>query len=104
MHWTQVHDDNTDFLACWQVVQNELLSLLTKGARAHCQGKTVFSATTSLRCNETADSLRTWIEREFGTEVSNVFEAPRYSHGLAFVDDLHVCSYVNIGCGYVNTG
>jgi len=86
-----VHDNDTNFLLCWQVVQNQLGGLLTKGARAHCAAKTVFSASTTLRSTETANSLRKWLQREFGSEVNNVLETPRYAHGLAFVDDLHLC-------------
>jgi hypothetical protein len=85
------HDNDTDFSSCWQVVQLQLLDLLTKGAKAHCQSKTVFVANTSVRVCDTASSLRNYITREFCTEIDNVLETPRYNHGILFIDDLHLC-------------
>ena len=70
------HDDTTDFNDCWNVVQLQLLEMLTKGARAHCHDKTVFSTTTSLRTGCSAGNLRKWIEKEFKTEVDFVLETP----------------------------
>jgi hypothetical protein len=85
-----IHDDKTDFGQCWNMVQMQLLDLLTKGARAHCSQKTVFSTSTSIRAASKASDLRKWVEESFRTEVDNVLETPRYNHGVCFVDDLHL--------------
>ena len=84
------HDEKTSFGECWNEVQLQLLDLLTKGARAHCNQKTVFSTVASMRSATKASDLRSWIEASFCTEVENVLETPRYNHGICFVDDLHL--------------
>jgi hypothetical protein len=52
----------------------------------------VSSAITSLRGATGASDLRAWLEREFTTEARSVLETPRFSYGIAFVDDLHFCA------------
>lgn len=66
--------------------------LWSENAKKNCTDKTVSSATTSLRGTTGASDLRAWIEREFTTETRTVLETPRFSYGVAFVDDLHFCA------------
>lgn len=66
--------------------------LWSENAKKNCADKTVSSATTSLRGAAGASDLRAWLEREFTTETRTVLETPRFSYGIAFVDDLHICA------------
>lgn len=66
--------------------------LWSENAKKNCTDKTVSSAVTSLRGTNGASDLRAWIEREFTTETRTVLETPRFSYGIAFVDDLHFCA------------
>ena len=66
--------------------------LWSENAKKNCTEKTVSSAVTSLRGTTGASDLRAWIEREFTTETRTVLETPRFSYGVAFVDDLHFCA------------
>jgi hypothetical protein len=36
-----------------------------------------------------AQGLRSWIEREFSTEVPHVLETARFGYGVVFIDDVH---------------
>lgn len=66
--------------------------LWSENAKKNCADKTVSSAVTSLRGAAGASDLRAWLEREFTTETRTVLETPRFSYGIAFVDDLHICA------------
>lgn len=66
--------------------------LWSENAKKNCADKTVSSAITSLRGAAGASDLRAWLEREFTTETRTVLETPRFSYGIAFVDDLHICA------------
>ena len=66
--------------------------LWSENAHKNCTEKTVSSTVTSLRGTPSASDLRAWLEREFTTEARTVLETPRFSYGVAFVDDLHFCA------------
>jgi hypothetical protein len=60
--------------------------------RQHCASQTVFCSSVSLRVVPSADALRDWLARELGTENSLVLEAPRFTRGVVFIDDLHMAA------------
>eukprot|EP01038_Epipyxis_sp_PR26KG_P006877 gene6877-9419_t len=87
-----LHDDENDYDKCWLAVTAELKNIWA-GVRSSFKSKSVSSTVTSLRGLPTADGLRMWLEREFLTETKYVLETPRFSYGVAFIDDLHICSH-----------
>jgi hypothetical protein len=85
-------DSQAEFHQLWNSAGEGLKLLWSENAKKNCTDKSVSSAITSLRGAAGASDLRAWLEREFTTEARTVLETPRFSYGIAFVDDLHFCA------------
>eukprot|EP00981_Chlorochromonas_danica_P009502 scaffold2709_cov163-Ochromonas_danica.AAC.4 len=85
-------DDQNDFNTLWRAINSDLETFAHGSARANCVARAVSSASTSLCVHESVRGVRSWLEREFATEVNGILETARFSYGVAFIDDVHVLS------------
>ena len=82
-HWTDVNslsEDSDISIACGK----------SKNARYHFSRQSIYSASVSLSSVHSSDKMRHWLKREFKGEVEDTLESPRHSHGIVFVDDMHL--------------
>ena len=95
---SSVNDDSTSFSHYWKDVvgvddfANGYGSSYwnNREVRSHFKDNSVYSTTVSLNSVNTADKFRSWIAKEFKSEVPNTLEAPCYTFGVVFIDDIHL--------------
>jgi hypothetical protein len=85
-------DSECTFATCWASVQDDIKLLAADEPGLHAWKKTVSGSRVSLGAYSTAEALKHWISREYSTEVKDCLETSRFSYGIIFIDDLHLCA------------
>lgn len=88
-----ISDYDDDFNQYYRKLGSDLKELWSGSSRYHYANKTISSSYMTISGISTASQLRTWFSREFSSETPFILETSRFTHGVAFIDDMH---YMNL--------